>query len=146
IDAKNTKVRLNLAKAAQEAEVERLRKLVEEDDDMVKAVDAKKKELLGAAKFPIDGLGLSDNGVTWNGLPLEQASASEQLRISVAIALALNPTLRVLLVRNGNLLDDDNLKALAEQAEEAKAQVWMEFVTTKPEGMTVVMEDGHAKA
>jgi AAA domain len=146
IDVTNTKVRANLARKAQEEEIQRILKLIHEEDEKVKSADQQKASMLQAAKFPIEGLGLTDDGVTWNGLPLEQASASEQLRISVAIGLALNPSIKVLLVRNGNLLDDDNLKLLAEQAEEAKAQVWMEFVTAKPEGMTVLMEDGHAKA
>jgi hypothetical protein len=90
----------------------------------------------------VPGLGLSDDGVTFGGLPFAQASSSEQLRVSVAIGLALNPKLKVLLIRNGNMLDDDSLKAVAAQAEEAGAQVWCEWVTSNPEGVSVMIEDG----
>jgi hypothetical protein len=63
--------------------------------------------------------------------------------VSVAIGLALNPKLKVLLVRNGNLLDDDGLKALSEMADASGAQVWMELVTKDAGGVTVMIEDGH---
>ncbi len=145
VDRTNRKVRENLARAAQEAEVKRLAGLVAEEDAKIKKIDTKKEETLQSTKFPIAGLGLSDEGVTFNNLPLEQASSSEQLRISVAIGLALNPSVNVLLIRNGNLLDEENLKLVTDMAEAASAQVWMEFVTASPEGMTVLMEDGHVK-
>ena len=80
--------------------------------------------------------------MTFGSLPFSQASSSEQLRVSVAIGLALNPKLKVLLIRSGNLLDDDSLKAVAAQAEAAEAQVWVEWVTANAEGVSVMIEDG----
>lgn len=124
--------------ARAEAEAERL-------TDEIAALDAQKAAALAAAPFPISGLGLGDEGVLFGGVPLEQASSSEQLRVSVAIGLALNPSLKVLLVRNGNLLDEDGIAALAEMAAAAGAQVWMEFVTADAAGVTVMIEDGHAR-
>ena len=85
---------------------------------------------------------MTDEGVTYGDVPLEQASSSEQLRVSVAIGLALNPKVKVLLVRNGNMLDDDGVRALGEMAEAAGAQVWMEWVTANADGVTVMIEDG----
>ena len=38
---------------------------------------------------------------------------------------------------------DDNLKLVAEQAEAAGAQVWMEYVTASADGVAVMLEDGH---
>lgn len=145
IDATNTKVRANKARAEQKESVDRLKKASDDETATIEDIDIKKASMLEAAKFPVDGLGLFDDGVTFNDLPLGQASASEQLRISIAIGLALNPTLKVLLIRNGNLLDEDSLKLVADMAAEASAQVWMEFVTSSGEGMTVMMEDGHVR-
>jgi hypothetical protein len=59
----------------------------------IAALDAQKESLLTSAKFPVDGLGISDDGVTFNGVPFVQASTAEQLRVSVAIGLALHPKL-----------------------------------------------------
>lgn len=103
-----------------------------------------KNAAIQAAKYPIEGLSIDTAGVTLNGIPFEQASTAEQLKVSVAMGFALNPKLRVLLIRNGNDLDRDNLKLLAEMATEAKAQVWIERVETDG-AVSVVIEDGHVQ-
>lgn len=142
-EVKNNLVRANTRYTTLDAEVKQLSAKVQDKDTEVQKVDGDKKYLLAEAKFPVPGLGLSDDGVTFNGLPFSQAASSEQLRVSVAIGLALNPTLKVLLIRSGNLLDDDSLQLVAEQAEKADAQVWMEYVTSNPEGVQVMIEEGH---
>lgn len=106
----------------------------------IDALDASKAEQLAAAKFPVEGLSVDDNGATFRGLPLEQASSAEQLRVGLAIAAALNPTLRVVLVRDGSLLDDDGLKLVAEWAQRESMQVLLERVGKGIGG--VVIEDG----
>lgn len=113
-------------------------------DDWSKKIDAldrAKAEALKVAAFPVDGLGLSDAGVTMNALPFNQASSAEQLRASVAIGLASNPTLKVLLIRDGSLLDEKSLAMVAELAAAADAQVWIERVGKGAE-CSVVIEDG----
>lgn len=106
----------------------------------ITAIDQEKAEVLAAAPFPIKGLAFADSGVTLQGVPLEQASQAEQLRVSVAMGLALNPEIRVLLVRDGSLLDDQSTALLGELADRAGAQVWLEVVGTG--GVGVVIEDG----
>jgi len=103
-----------------------------------------KRSVIEEAKLPIKGLGFDDTGVTYQGVPFSQASDAEQLRVSVALGIAMNPKLKVLLVRNGSLLDEENLKLVGEMAEKAEAQVWMERVGTGAE-MSVIMEDGEVK-
>jgi DNA repair exonuclease SbcCD ATPase subunit len=104
-------------------------------------IAAEKGRLLASAKWPVPGLGFSDTGVTYNSLPFEQASGAEQLRVSVAIGAALNPSLRVLLVRDGSLLDQDSLTLLAQLAAQYDAQVWLEMVSGGMPG-AIVIEDG----
>lgn len=112
----------------------------------IEAAQKCKRDALAAAKYPIEGLALNELGaVTLKGIPFEQCSSAEQLRVSVAIGLALNPTLRVLLIRDGSLLDKDNLKLVAEMAAKADAQVWIECVGDN--GMvSVIIEDGSVSA
>ena len=100
---------------------------------------------MAAAAFPVVGLGFNDNGVTFNGVPFSQASSAEQLRVSVAMGLALNPTLRVVLIRDGSLLDDDSLAMVATMAAEKDSQVWIERVGHGEE-TSVVIEDGAVMA
>jgi hypothetical protein len=44
--------------------------------------------------MPVEGLGFGDGLVTFNGIPLDQCSSAEQLRISLGIAMAANPKIR----------------------------------------------------
>ena len=66
--------------------------------------------------------------------------------MSVAIGAALNPALRVLLVRNGNDLDSNGIKLLGELAETSGCQVWLERVAESKDGVTVLIEDGQVSA
>jgi DNA repair exonuclease SbcCD ATPase subunit len=108
------------------------------------AIDADKLTLIGLAKFPIEGLGLGETGPTLVGVPLSQSSGAQKLKVSVAIGFALNPRLRVLLVRDASLLDDDSLRLVAELAAAQGGQVWLERVSTTGEGCSVLIEDGTA--
>jgi predicted nucleic acid-binding Zn-ribbon protein len=109
--------------------------------DEIEKLDQRKAGAIQGAEYPIDGLSVTDDGIELDGLPFEQASSAQQLRCSVAMGLALNPKLRVLLVQDGSLLDQDNLTAIAEMAADADAQVWIERVGDGDE-CTVVIEDG----
>ncbi|GAF96635.1 unnamed protein product, partial [marine sediment metagenome] len=71
----------------------------------IEKLDKTKAEAIKAADLPIAGLSFDENGVTFAGLPFKQSSASEQLRVSLAIAMALNPELRVIRITDGSLLD-----------------------------------------
>ncbi len=104
-------------------------------------LDERKRKKLEEAKYPVAGLRLTDAGVQYNGIPFEQSSSAEQLRVSVAIGIAANPRLRVMLVRDGSLLDDESLAALEKMAEDSGAQVWIERVG-KGDECSIIIEDG----
>lgn len=102
---------------------------------------------VAAAKFPVPGLGFGQDGITFNGLPFEQASGREQLIVSLGMGIALNPMLKVMLIRDGDKIDADGLKLLAEMVNDADFQVLLEVV--RPDDSiepTVVIEDGMAVA
>lgn len=108
----------------------------------IEAIDKNKESQLAAAKFPIDGLGFNDDGLTYNGIPFDQASTSVQIRVAVAMSAALNPKLRVMLVRDGSLLGEKAMALLTELAEKHDLQVWVERVG-KNDVSAVIIEDGH---
>ena len=99
---------------------------------------------ISKAKLPIDGLGLEDGVVTFGGVPFSQASSAEQIKVSMALAMAANPKLRVIRVNEGSLLDSEGLKLIAGMAETEDYQVWMERVDETGK-VGVVIEDGHVK-
>jgi len=123
--------------------------LSDQGDDLTRklqTIDDCKAEAMKAAKFPVDGLGFGSDGVLLNGLPLEQANTAAQIQLSVAMGIALNPKLRVMLIREGGSLfaDETGLGLIAKLADAANAQVWIERPSLGSE-CSVIMEDGHAK-
>lgn len=108
--------------------------------------EKERREALAAAKMPVEGLGFgldekSKPVVLFGGVPFEQASSAEQLRAATAIAMAANPELRVLRIKDGALLDEDSLAMLRTMAAAEDFQLWVEVV--KPgEGVGIIIEDG----
>jgi hypothetical protein len=100
-----------------------------------------KRMMISNAAMPIEGLSFGEGIVTLGGQPFDQASDAEQLRASVAIAAAMNPKLRVIRVRDGSLLDDSSMAALADFAAERDYQVWVEVVDSDRPG-AIIIEDG----
>jgi len=113
--------------------------------DALTEIDYQKAGGLAAAVFPIEGLGFDDSGVTYQGVPFKQASGAEQLRVSLAMAIALNPKLRVIRIADGSLLDSDNLALVEEVAKSNDFQVWIEMVGDG-DGRGIVIEDGAVRA
>ena len=140
IEEINRKVRDNAAAATLGADLDKLRAYSQSLTESLAAIDEEKRAAVAAVQFPVGGLGFGEGGVTLTGIPFDQASAAEQLRVSVAIGIALNPKLRVLLIRDASLLDAESLRLVAEMADKHDAQLWLERV--EDEGSTVVIEDG----
>jgi AAA domain len=109
------------------------------------ALDEQREKALAAAHMPLPGLSFDDRGVTLHGVPLKACSGAEQLRTSVAIAMAANPRLRVIRVTDGSLLDDAGLRLIAEVAKDREFQVWLEKVDSSGE-VGIVIEDGTVAA
>jgi hypothetical protein len=104
-------------------------------------IDKQKRETISTAKYPVEGLELADGGVMLNGIPFSQVSEAQKLKVSVAMGFALNPRLRILLIRDGSLLDESSLAVVGKMAEEAGGQVWIERVGKGAE-CQVIIEDG----
>lgn len=141
----NAKVRENELFQRTKSELNAAERLHEGFQTKIHKVDEERERRLAAAQFPVEGLGFDENGVTLKGFPFEQASDAEKLRVSVAMGLALNPKLRVILVKDGSLLDDKSLSLVYEMAKAAKAHVWIERVG-EGEECHVIMEDGLIKS
>ncbi|GAA3217908.1 AAA family ATPase [Oerskovia jenensis] len=141
VDEVNAAVRAKRERRQVMDEHSRVRKEYEAKTDAIAALDQEKADGLAAATFPIEGLGFDMDGVTYQGVPFSQASAAEQIRVSLAMAMALNPKLRVIRILDGSLLDADNLALVAEMATAQDYQVWIERVTDGS-GVGIVIEDG----
>jgi len=111
----------------------------------LQAIDKRKADALAKVKFPVEGLSFDQSGVLYNGTPFTQASAAEQLRVSAALAMAANPQLRILQVRDGSLLDSESMKVLEQLAVDNDYQVFVEAVDESGK-VGIVIEDGRVAA
>jgi hypothetical protein len=112
-------------------------------DKRIKARTQERAAAIARAKMPIDGLSIGNGEVLYKGLPFGQASNAEQIRVSMALAMASNPKLRVLRISDGSLLDADSMELITTAAEKEGFQVWIERVDSTGK-VGVVMEDGEA--
>jgi DNA repair exonuclease SbcCD ATPase subunit len=111
----------------------------------IAGIDEDKSAMIAEACFPLKGLAFGDRVVTYNGLPLAQGSSAEQLRVSMAMAMALNPKLRVIRVTDGSLLDSESLKIIEEMCAESDYQCWLEVVDESGK-VGVVISEGQVAA
>lgn len=107
--------------------------------------DLARRQAIAKAKIPGPNVSLTPEGVvTLNGIPFDQASSAEKLRASIALAMAANPKLRVILARDASLLDSDSMAILTEMAQENDCQVWIETVADAG-SVGFVIENGKLK-
>ncbi len=127
---------------------ETVAKLTAEDADLTKVIatiDDRKASILAAAKLPVEGLGVTDDGIELAGVPFAQASAAERVRVAIGLAIHAAAGLDDVFLRDGALLDDDFLAMVAAQAAAAGKQLWVERVGTKDPGV-IVISDGKVVA
>lgn len=129
-------------KLQRQAEAEKLTSDYAELTSQIEKLDDAKACAIAEAKFPIPELAFGDGDVLLDGLPFDQASTARKIRVSTALLMALKPELRVLLVREGSLLDEDARAALEQDAKEHGFVVLMECVGDDVAGGGVIIENG----
>lgn len=129
--------RMEEKRAEAKAAAEKSEKLTKDIED----IKAAAQQAIAEADMPVTGLTISDGSVYLDGVPFDQASDAQQLTASIGVAMALNPKLKVIRVRDGSLLDDEAMKTLAAIADERDYQIWIERVDSSGT-VGFVLEDG----
>lgn len=137
----NANVTKRKEKAAKEARLDDLKKQSEKLTAEIEKMDSEKNRKIAEAPLPVKGLELTDDGVLYNGIPFSQASSAEQLRVSSAIGFGMNKKLKLMLIRDGSLIDSSGMELLQAMAEEQDAQIIIERVSNG-EKIGIVIEDG----
>lgn len=146
IDATNSAVARKAAIAAKRGELSAARKAAEAREVEVSEIARRKADMLRGAKFPIAGLGFDADGVTYRGVPVAQASTSEQIRLGFAImAKAYDRPLKLMRIYEGSLLDAKSRAALYATAAEYGYQLVVERVDESG-AVGIVIEDGMVKS
>jgi len=96
-------------------------------------------------KIPDQKLSLTETDIAYDGTPYSQIAFSEQLRVAMGIAMAINPKLKVISIADYSLLDDEHKSIIRQLAKEFGFQVWAEEVDgSGTKGFYI--EDGEVKA
>lgn len=140
----NVKIRENIAYQ----EKKKAFKDAQEDYDSytkrIEEINKKRRDLLATTEMPIAELTFDEGGLLYKGIPLAQCSDGEKLMVSLSISMALNPTLKVLRVKDGSLLDDDNRAIISELVKDKGYQLWYETVGNSST-VGIYIEEGEIK-
>ena len=102
-----------------------------------------RKEVLAKAKFPVPGLSITEDGlITLDDIPLQQRGTSKQLLLGMTISAALHPSIKVILIREGNSFDKEAWTKISAWAKAKGYQVWIEKVADSPDGVSFYVEEG----
>jgi len=123
-------------------------KEIEKLNESLELIEIEKAEALEESPLPVKNLRITPDGlmVVTDGdklVPFCQASAAQKLRISLGIAMAANPTLRVIRIADGSLLDDASMQIIRDMAKTQDFQVWVEYASRNDQDrIGVYIEDG----
>ena len=131
IEGTNAKIRENIAYADASGAYDGMLTLYTDKNIELEAARQSKLDTIASATMPVPGLTFEDDSLFLDGVPLSQASDGRKLLVSLGISMALNPTLRILRVKDGSLLGPKNLELLSKQIEDNDYQLWIERVADK---------------
>lgn len=131
IESTNTRIRANATYKSELANLKSLQAAYDAIDTNLECVRADRLKLIADAPIPVDGLTFDEDGLLYNSIPLSQCSDGEKLMVSLGISMALNPTMKVLRIKDGSLLGPTNMKILAKMVKDKGYQIFIEKVMDK---------------
>lgn len=144
LDATNAAVRTKRQRAEAKAAHEAAAAAYKEQTDAIAAAEREKADAFAAAndRLPIAGVAIENGNVTLNGVPVSQISTGEADELGFAVAVASNPTLRAVIVRNGSNLDASRISRIDALAREHGLTTLVELVGDSAPFPGVVIVDG----
>lgn len=146
VDATNRQVEEKRRHQAADAEYLEQKAVAEALTKKLADIDTLKTEGIKSAKLPYPDLSFDESGVTLKGIPFKQVSGTERLLASAALAMAMNPELRILRVDGGEALDSEGLAALEKLAGDNDYQVWVSRVSEHDDGDVVIFDGAAVEA
>lgn len=142
VDRTNAAVRAARTYRETEEELKRLRVQTGKLNREIEVIDETKADAVKNSSLPLDGLELTDDGVMFNGTFFSQLSTAEQIRVSTLVAMSQNPGLKLILIREGALMNSANLTMIASLANDQGYQLWIEKFQENASDIGLHIEDG----
>ncbi len=144
-DTTNAHARAYQSFLEHQARLEAIQTRYAEQSTAVDALREARLALIQQAPLPVAGLTFGSQGLAMNNVPFNQLSSAERLRVSAAIGVATAPELRVMLIRDGSLLDSDSFAMLREMATANDCQLWVETVGAGHDADCLILEAGEVQ-
>lgn len=132
-------------KAEHQKEADTLANQYEEMTAQLTALQRARQEAIQKAHLPVDGIGFADKHLTLGGVAWEQASEAGRIDASMAIAIAMNPKLKYILIRHASGVGTRIRERICQRAAEHGYRVLMEVYDETGDNSHVFIEDGLVK-
>jgi ABC-type cobalamin/Fe3+-siderophores transport system ATPase subunit len=96
----------------------------------LKAIQEEKKKSFETSKLPVKGLSFDEEGVYFEGLPFngDHHPSSVIIRVGVQLAIAMNPNLKCIFIKDGSLFDKETFSRVLKFVEMKGYQLFIEMV------------------
>ena len=131
IESTNAKIRANNIYQMESKALQSIQANYDTVDKQLEDYRAERLRIIQEANIPVPGITFDEDGLLYNGIPLSQCSDGEKLMISMGISMALNPTMRVVRIKDGSLLDKKNMAILETMCKDKDFQLWIERVSDR---------------
>lgn len=138
VEEHNVRVRANNAARAQAQEKAALLDQYKQLSETLTDLDTLKADTLAQANVPLEGLSITTDGITLDGVPFTEVNPGHQIRAALHILAAQDPAMRVIQIRNGALLDADGRHEIETFAYAHDFQVWLETINPGSDDAIVI--------
>ena len=111
------------------------------------AIKEEKKTIFGSNPLPVKGLTFDDEQIMLKGLPLNdnQINTATLIGIGCRIGMAMNPNLRLMIIKDGSLMDKKTLKFILKICDDKGYQVLIEMVDQEGGDLSVKFTEDYIK-
>ncbi|WP_210469676.1 AAA family ATPase [Sporosarcina sp. 6E9] len=142
VDEINRKVRANLDKDKAETDAHEYRAQYDKLTVAINDLRKQKSDLLTNANLPLEGLGVADGELIYNGQKWDNMSGSDQLKVSTAIVRKLKPNCGFIILDKLEQMDLESLREFGQWLEDEGLQAIATRVSTGEE-CSIIIEDGY---
>ncbi len=98
--------------------------------DRLKKIQAEKKDVFANSTMPVKDLSFDEDGIYYKELPFDgdHHPSSHIIGVGVKLAMAMNPNLRCVFIKDGSLLDKKTFSAVLKMIEKEGYQLFIEMV------------------
>lgn len=125
--------------ADHQRELLKCRETMEGKKAVIAKLEDERSNIIKHSQLPIEGLTFDDDTLYLDGLPLEdgQINTARLWDVGVDIAMAMNPTLKIIFLHDANVFDKKHLHAIIEKIESRGYMAVCEFVKFEGENLEV---------